>query len=103
MNRVAATCAGASVFVLPLDLSQPETMAGKVEEALKVAGAIDVMIHNGGVSQRSRAPDTAYAVDELLMKTNYLGPLALTKALLPHMIGPGAGVPIDPSSERKLP
>src|SRR5262249_33112303 len=31
------------------------------------------------------ASDTDYAVDELLMRTNYLGPLALTKAILPSM------------------
>ena len=44
------------------------------------------MVHNGGLSQRARAHETAYAVGELMMQTNYLGPVALTKALLPHMM-----------------
>ena len=44
------------------------------------------MVHGAGIGQRATAVDTAYAVDDLMMRTNYLGPVALTKALLPHMI-----------------
>jgi dehydrogenase/reductase SDR family member 7B len=86
LERVAKTCSGAeSVSVLPLDLSQPELMEDAARRALEMAGSIDVMVHNAGVSQRSFAAETDYRVDELLMRTNYLGPLALTKALLPSM------------------
>ena len=86
LERVAKTCSGAeSIDVLPLDLSQPELMEEAARHALEIAGSIDVMVHNAGVSQRSCAAETSYRVDELLMRTNYLGPLALTKALLPSM------------------
>src|SRR5437773_300835 len=86
LKRVAGSCSGAeSVSVLPLDLSKPETMPGAVRQALDIAGHLDVMIHNGGVSQRAFAPQTIYEVDERIMRTNYLGPVALTKALLPSM------------------
>jgi len=86
LNRVARSCADAeSVSVLPLDLSRPELMTEAVRRALAVAGHVDVMVHNGGVSQRAYASDTEYAVDDLLMRTNYLGPVALTKALIPSM------------------
>src|SRR4029077_2254828 len=84
LERVAGTCSGAeSLAVLPLDLSQPELMEDAARRALDIAGSIDVMVHNAGISQRSFAAETDYHVDELLMRTNYLGPLALTKALLP--------------------
>lgn len=86
LRRVAADCSGAkSVSVVPLDLSKPETMQAAVGKALALAGQIDIMVHNGGVSQRAFAAETLYEVDERIMRTNYLGPVALTKALLPSM------------------
>ena len=86
LQRVAAACGGVPVHIVPLDLSVPDTMTGAVARAIGHAGAIDVMVHCGGIGQRAMAVDTVYAVDDLLMRTNYLGPVALTKALLPHMI-----------------
>ena len=86
LKRVAGLCTAAeSVTVIPLDLSRPELMSGAARHALDIAGHIDVMVHNGGVGQRAFAADTQYFVDDLLMRTNYLGPIALTKALLPSM------------------
>src|SRR6185369_4318245 len=82
LNRVAQLCQGAaSISILPLDLSKPESMAEVVERA----GVVDVMIHNGAVSQRGFAADSGYDIDDVIMRTNYLGPVALTKALLPSM------------------
>ena len=86
LSRVARLCSGAeSVEVFPLDLSRPESMSDAVHRVLHTAGCVDVTVHNGGVSQRSFAADTAYNIDDVLMRTNYLGPVALTKALLPSM------------------
>jgi len=86
LDRVRASCSGAeSVAVLPMDLSRPKSMDEIAQRALQIAGRVDVMVHNAGVSQRSFAADTTYDVDELLIRTNYLGPVALTKALLPSM------------------
>jgi dehydrogenase/reductase SDR family protein 7B len=86
LNRVSRLCTAAeSVVVLPLDLSKPESMSDAAGHALDIAGHVDVMVHNGGVGQRGFAADTEYFVDDLLMRTNYLGPVALTKALLPSM------------------
>jgi short-subunit dehydrogenase len=84
--RVAGLCPESpSVFVLPLDLAKPESLADAAHLVLAREKAVDVMVHNGAVSQRSFAADTGYDVDELLLRTNYLGPVALTKALLPSM------------------
>ena len=86
LKRVAALCSGAeSVSVLPLDLSRPELMGDYVNEAIRLAGRIDVMVHNGGIGQRAFAAEASYEVDDVIMRTNYLGPIALTKALLPSM------------------
>jgi dehydrogenase/reductase SDR family member 7B len=88
LKRVAASCSGAeNISILPLDLSKPETLARIVERALSDIGPVDLMVHNGGVSQRADAAATLFEVDDLILRTNYLGPIALTKALLPAMIG----------------
>lgn len=86
LKRVADLCHGAaSISILPLDLSKPESMAGVVQRALALEGVVDVMVHNGAVSQRAFAADSNYQIDDVIMRTNYLGPVALTKALLPSM------------------
>ena len=86
LNRVAEMCRGAaSISIVPLDLSKPESMAAVAERVLATAGAVDVMVHNAAVSQRGFAADSRYDIDDVIMRTNYLGPVALTKALLTSM------------------
>lgn len=75
-----------SVFVLPLDLTDADTLPPKVAQAIARWGRVDVIVHNGGVSQRSLARDTLLEVDRRIMETNYFGTMALTKALLPHFL-----------------
>lgn len=75
-----------NVFVLALDLENYKEISLKVEKALSFFGKIDVLVNNGGVSQRSLVKDTNILVDKRLMDVNYLGTVALTKALLPHFI-----------------
>ena len=54
-------------------------------------GRIDVLVNNGGVSQRSLAQDASLPVERALMEVNYFGPVALTKAVLPSMLARNAG------------
>lgn len=95
LERVAAKClalGAQEVFVQPLDQANIESLQGVAETVLHhTGGAIEVMIHNAGVSQRSRIVDTTVAVDERIMRLNFLGPVALTKALLPTMIARKSG------------
>lgn len=77
--------------VLPLDLARPEAMDEVAREALDRCGRVDVMVHNGGISQRSLAEATALEVDRRILDVDYLAPVALTKALLPSMLERGSG------------
>jgi short-subunit dehydrogenase len=86
LARVAARCEGArEAEIEPLDLEDLDALPGKAAEVL-ARGPVDVMVHNAGISQRARAIDTSLAVDQRLMRVNFFGPLALTKALLPSMV-----------------
>src|SRR5437762_13453612 len=54
LDRVAKACSGAeSVAVLPIDLSQTESMNDAALRAVQIAGPFDVMIHNASVCQCS--------------------------------------------------
>ncbi len=72
--------------VLLLDLAESDHFEEKVSQAIAFFGQIDIMFHNGGISQRSLARETALEVDRKLMEVNFFGTVALTKALLPHFI-----------------
>ncbi len=85
--QVKANCVGnENIQVLPLDLVDFDTMSKHVTEAIKLFGKIDMLINNGGISQRSLVANTNFDVYKKLMDVNYLGPVALSLALLPHFI-----------------
>ena len=75
--------------MLPLDMLQPDSFAAAVESVLSRFGRIDVLIHCAGISQRGTAVDTELKVDRHLIELNYLGPVALTKQVLPSMLARG--------------
>ncbi len=71
-------------LVLPLDLGEPALIPALAKQALAWKGKIDVVVHCGGISQRSLAIDTGLEVDRRVMEIDYFGTLALTKAILPE-------------------
>jgi short-subunit dehydrogenase len=89
LERVKGNCPSplqVNIRVLPLDLSQASTLALSTEAAIQIFGHVDIVIHNGGISQRSLIKDTSLEVDRRLMDVNYFGAVAITKAILPHFI-----------------
>ncbi|XP_044515773.1 dehydrogenase/reductase SDR family member 7B [Gracilinanus agilis] len=68
------------------DLAESKTIVPAANEILKYNGHVDILINNAGVSYRGTIMDTALEVDKKVMETNYFGPVALTKAILPSMI-----------------
>jgi short-subunit dehydrogenase len=93
LETVADACASATErpTVLPLDLMRPDTFAAAVREVVALHGRIDILVNNGGVSQRSRATETTEAVERAIMEVDYFGPILLTKAVLPRMIAQNSG------------
>lgn len=79
------------VYVLPFDLNEASTLPGKANEAEKAFGRIDILINNGGISQRSLVLDTSLETDRKIMEINYFSGVILTKAILPGMIERGYG------------
>jgi short-subunit dehydrogenase len=89
LERVKGNCfkeAQPNIRILPLDLTQTATLQLSVEAASQLFGHVDILINNGGISQRSLVKDTTIEVDRRLMEVNYFGAVALTKYLLPLFI-----------------
>jgi short-subunit dehydrogenase len=89
LQRVKGNCPSASqgsIQVLPLDLEKSETLKLSTQAAVQIFGHIDILVNNGGVSQRSFAKDTIQEADRKIMEVNFFGTIAITKYLLPYFL-----------------
>lgn len=75
-----------NVKIITLDLEDYTNLQAKADEAISSFGRVDILVNNGGISQRSLVKDTNINVDKRIMDINYLGTVGLTKAILPHFI-----------------
>jgi len=87
LNATKIACKNPNlVKMVTFDLADYNNLTNKAVQAINAFGYIDILINNGGISQRSLAEETDISVDKRIMDVNYLGTVALTKALLPHFI-----------------
>ncbi len=87
LERVKGNCpvaAQTNIRILPLDLSESSTLKLSADAAIQLFGHIDVLINNGGISQRALAKETTLEVDRKIMEIDYFGTISLTKHLIPH-------------------
>jgi short-subunit dehydrogenase len=87
LERVKGNCDAKTqpnIRILPIDLAKAATLQLSTEAAIQFFGHIDVLINNGGISQRSLVRETKLEVDREVMEVDYFGTVALTKYLLPH-------------------
>lgn len=84
LKRVQQQAGKTNIFILPLDLEVPAAFSTKTQQAIEAYGHIDIMIHNGGISQRSLAIDTLPQVQRKVMEVDYFSYIELTRLLLPH-------------------
>jgi short-subunit dehydrogenase len=92
LERVAAESgAPERCLILPFDTMDFAALPAKVEASLAFHGAVDVLVNNAGISQRSLAVDTDFSVYDRIVGVDLLAPIALTQALLPHLLERGSG------------
>lgn len=75
-----------TIEIVTLDQADLDGAASSAREAFAVFGGLDVIVLNGGISQRSLAIDTSVDVDQRLMTVNYLANVAMIKAVLPQLV-----------------
>lgn len=78
-------------LILPLDLNNLDEPINYINQILAKFGTLDILINNGGVSQKSGALETTEEVDRQLMEVNFYGGVKLAKAATAQMLAQGSG------------
>lgn len=71
--------------IICIDLENTANLPVLAKQIIDQYGRIDILINNGGLSQRGEAAETPIEVDRKIMEINYFGNIAMTKAVLPYM------------------
>lgn len=75
----------ARIRLLPLDVSELDTLPAAAVQAHALFGGLDILVNNAGVGMRGFVADTEMAVQQRVMQVNYFGTIALTKSVLTYM------------------
>lgn len=86
LNELAHLTRVDRVLILPFDLSTNFDAQQLVNAIIQRFGKIDMLINNGGISQRAQVLETPEHVERQLFEVNYFSYVKLTKAVLPLMI-----------------
>jgi len=84
--------------VLPLDVTDPESIANAVE----ASGPVDVLVNNAGIGGIGAFEATPMDTTRELFDTNTFGVMAMTKAVVPQMRSRGSGVIVNVTSSTTL-
>ena len=91
LERVRQLCAQSETKIIPLDLTAADTLDEVSRTAIACYGHIDVLVNNGGISQRSFVQETDMHVYRRLMEVNFFGGIALTRNLVSHFVSRSQG------------
>ena len=78
-------------LILPLDLANTSNINELTQQVILKFQRIDILVNNGGLSQRALTKDTSIDIDRKIMEVNFFGTVALTKSVLPFMLQQKSG------------
>ena len=84
--------------VLPLDVTQPQSIA----QALEAAGPIDVLVNNAGLGLFGAFEATPMTTVRDIFETNTFGTMAMTQAVLPQFRARRSGLVVNVTSSTTL-
>ena len=87
-----------TALILPLDVTDQESILSAVREARSCFGDIDVLVNNAGYGYRAAVEEGNTEDTERLFRTNFWGPVAIIRAVLPYMRAKRSGTIINVSS-----
>ena len=96
LDRCRSHTPGSAMWVL--DLTDEASVDRLAAEAVEQMGGVDILINNAGIPKRRHVTALDAATVESVMAINYLSPVRLTLALLPHMVAHGSGRIVNVSS-----
>lgn len=84
--------------IVALDVTDTKTIKQCVESVIKIEGKIDVLINNAGAGITGPIEETPEAEIKRNFETNFFGPIAVIKAVLPQMRKQNSGLIINVTS-----
>jgi len=79
------------IIAVQLDLTDPASITAAAKSVVEAVGAPDALVHNAGISAAGMVEEASIELWERMFATHVIGPVALTKALLPEMRQAGRG------------
>ena len=73
-------------LIIPFDLADTKLVKEYAQQIVSTFGRIDILINNGGQSQRAEAIETSAETERALFEINYFSAVNLSKAVLPFML-----------------
>ena len=90
-DRVSLFADLPSVYVIPLELTNPESAAESFQNALRHFGRVDVLVNNAGYCLLGPLEATSMEQIRQLYETNVFGLMNMIKICLPHFREAGGG------------
>jgi short-subunit dehydrogenase len=100
LEAVAERCRkfGSEVLTVPTDISQTDAAIALANKALEHFGRVDALVNNAGYGQMGALELIPPEFAKRQLEVNVLGPLALTRTLIPSMRSQGQGRIVNVSS-----
>lgn len=89
---------GGKGISIPFDLSQIETISKLVENIHNLAGPVDILINNAAIEKYRPFQNYTFEDIQLILTTNLLAPMELTRLILLNMIERNSGHIVNISS-----
>jgi len=87
-----ADMAGEHLYTLALDVTDSQSIAAAVDEIIRRTGRIDILINNAGFGLIGPVAELSLDKLRLQFETNVLGQVAVSQAVIPHMVKQGGGI-----------
>lgn len=79
--------ANPGIHAMELDVADPEAIAAFAQKITVDFPALNVVLNNAGIMRPENPTEAEIETAEATIATNLLGPIRLTTALLPHLLG----------------
>ncbi len=90
---------GWSAVFLPVDMTKGESIAGFAQAVAAQVGAVDILVNGAGWGSTKPFWEGTPELWDKLIALNFVGPMQLTKALLPAMMERGSGRIVNIASD----
>jgi short-subunit dehydrogenase len=77
---------GAKAIAVPADVSDLESLRAMLKEVEKALGPVDVLVNNAGIEEVNDFENVSLERMEQLVQVNLIGPLWLSRLVIPSMI-----------------